>query len=121
MPSPKPPTALSARSKRLWRQVLVEYELSSAEVELFRTALVALDEEDGAAETLRREGSIVNDRYGVPKQHPAIDIRNRARLYFARTVAQLGIRATPESIRNQAIRGSKTGPKPRSAHPRRAS
>jgi P27 family predicted phage terminase small subunit len=106
----KPPKGLTTRSRKLWRAVIDEYELSSAELELLRTALVALDEEDAAAAIIKRDGPVVLDRYGTPKAHPAVDVRNRARAYFARVVAQLGIKMHTEL---QGRLGAKPGPKPR--------
>ena len=112
MTLPKPPVGLSKRSAKLWRQVLVEFELSPAELELLRNALVALDRADEAAAIVAVEGMVVPDRYGSPKPHPAADIETRNRTIFARFVAQLGVKASVESVRRH---GGKPGPKARAA------
>ena len=77
--SPRPPADLSARSKRLWVAVLAGFELSPAELELLRSALISLDRADQAAEVVKRDGVVVVDRYGTPKQHPACDVEARNR------------------------------------------
>lgn len=90
------PSGLSKRAGALWRAVLEDYELSSAELELLRCALVALDRADQAAATVKAEGVTVLDRYGSPKAHPACDIEARNRALFARFVAQLGVKMPAE-------------------------
>ena len=98
MSAPKAPDGLSTRARRLWRDVLAEYELSAAELEVLRSALVALDRADQAAAVVDAEGVVVVDRYGSPKAHPATDIEARNRTIFARLVAQLGVKVTPERV-----------------------
>ncbi len=110
MTIPKAPPGLSKRGAKLWRAVLDEFELSPAELELLRSALVALDRADEAAEVIAAEGVTSLDRYGSPKTHPAVDVEARNRVIFARFVAQLGVKATVESVRRH---GGKPGPKAR--------
>jgi P27 family predicted phage terminase small subunit len=113
MTLPKAPAGLSRRSSRLWRCVVEEFELSPAELELLRNALLALDRADQAADVLAAEGVTVLDRYGTPKTHPAVDVEARSRAIFGRFVAQLGVKATVESVRNRY--GAKPGPRPKVA------
>lgn len=98
--TPKPPaapTGLSDRAKRLWKAVLTVYELAAAELELLRIACEQLDRGDQAAKIVKAEGVTVNDRYGTPKQHPAVDVEARSRSLFARLVAQLGVKLPDEA------------------------
>jgi phage terminase small subunit len=113
MTLPKAPAGLSRRSVRLWKAVLEEFELSPAELELLRSALVALDRADQAAEVITAEGVTTTDRYGGAKMHPAVDVEARNRALYGRFVAQLGVKATVESVRNRV--GAKPGPRPRAA------
>jgi len=108
----KPPSGLSRRSSALWKAVVEEFELSPAELELLRSALIALDRADEAAKVIKKEGVTAPDRYGSPKVHPAVDVEARSRALYGRFVAQLGIKATVESVRSA---GAKPGPKPRQA------
>jgi hypothetical protein len=110
---PVAPAGLSARAKKLWRDVLTVYELSAAEVELLRNALLALDTADAAATIVKREGVTVRDRYGSPKAHPATDVEARNRALFGRFVAQLGVKLAPGVAPPR--RGAKPGPRPRVA------
>ncbi|MGI9079738.1 MAG: hypothetical protein ACR2GF_02770 [Acidimicrobiales bacterium] len=112
MTIPKAPAGLTKRSSKLWRAVLAEFELSPGEVELLRNALAALDRADQAAAIIEAEGLVTVDRYGSPKTHPAADIETRNRALYGRFLAQLGVKASPESARRG--RG-KSGPKPRIA------
>jgi phage terminase small subunit len=116
MSLPKPPTGLSRRSARLWRQVTEEFELSAAELELLRSGLVALDRADEAARVLASEGLTISDRYGGCKAHPLLDVESRNRTLFSRIVAQLGVKATVETVRRS---GGKTGPRPKATPLRR--
>jgi len=97
--APAVPAGLSKRSAQLWRDVVGEYQLSDAELEVLRCACQTLDRADQAAEVVAREGVTVVDRYGTPKAHPAVDIENRSRALFARLVAQLGVKDLDDSAR----------------------
>jgi hypothetical protein len=110
---PKAPSGLSRRSCALWRAILVEFDLSAAELELLRSALVALDRADAAAKVIDAQGVTVLDRYGSPKLHPAVDVEARSRALYGRFVAQLGVKATTESV--TARTGAKPGPRSKSA------
>lgn len=105
------PKGLTRTSGALWRAVLRDYELSSAELEVLRRALVSLDRSNEAAAVLAEEGLFTTDRYGTRRAHPATDLELRHRMLFARLVARLGVNlAEPEQSRR---RGAKPGPKPR--------
>jgi len=100
--------------------VVDEFELSPAELELLRSALVALDRADEAAAVIAVEGVTTTDRYGGAKMHPACDVEARNRALYARFVAQLGVKATVESVAAARV-GAKPGPKPRAARSRHGS
>ncbi len=107
---PAPPKGLSTRSRKLWREIVEDFVLAAAELELLRQALAALDLADDAAAIVAREGITVVDRYGSPKQHPACDVAARNQAIFGRFVAQLGVK---ESVSTRTRRGAKTGPRER--------
>lgn len=56
---------------------------------LLQAAAESWDRIQEAREILAREGSIVTDRYGKPKAHPAVGIERDARVVFARLVREL--------------------------------
>jgi len=92
--TPTPPATLSPSSQALWDQVLEDFELAPAELEVLRQALMSLERADQAAAIVATEGLTVLDRYGTPKQHPAADLERQSRTTFARLVAQLGVKLT---------------------------
>jgi hypothetical protein len=91
---PPAPEDLSPSSQSLWDDVVAEYVLSAAELELLKQGLLALDRAEQARAVVDREGVTCLDRYGSPRTHPACDIESRNRALFARIVGQLGVRAT---------------------------
>ena len=105
------PEALTDRSRRLWRRVCADYVLSDAELEVLRSGLEALDRADAAATRLKAEGLTVADRYGGMRPHPCVEIESKNRALFARSVAQLGIKA----VEKRTGSGAKPGPRPRLA------
>jgi hypothetical protein len=103
-----PPAGLSKHSGSLWRTVLRDHDLSATGRELLRQACLALDRADDAATTVMREGTIVADRDGMPKAHPATDIEARSRAAFASIVKLLGLESRRGS-QNRRRRRVSTG------------
>ena len=94
---PPPPADLTERSKLVWSDVLQGFELTAAELEVLRQALVSLDRADQAAAIVSEEGCVTTDRYGSPKAHPAVDVEARSRAIFARLISQLGVKFTVDA------------------------
>jgi hypothetical protein len=111
--APRAPAGLSRRSAKLWREVVDEFDLSPAELELLRNGLVALDRADTAGAIIEAEGMVTLDRYGSPKMHPAVDVEARSRTLYARCLAQLGIKTIVEHESSRS--GAKPGPRPKVA------
>jgi hypothetical protein len=107
MTAPRAPGDLSAASRTLWREVLSDYVLSAAEREVLRQALLALDRAEQARAVIDAEGLTCRDRFGSPKQHPAVDVEARERLIFARLIAQLGVRASREQSKRNGAPGGR--------------
>lgn len=97
MTIPAAPRPLTDRSRKLWRAVLGQYELSDAELAVLEQALRSLDRADQAAEVLTKEGLMTVDRYGATRSHPAVDIELRHRTTFARLIGQLGVKLPAET------------------------
>ncbi len=108
MPDPKPPEALSKRSKLLWRRLLGEYGFGVHELELLQSALEALDRMAEAKAILDREGIITRDRFGAPRKHPAVSIEEQARIAFVRGMRELALEV-PTDVRPPRIRGRYAG------------
>ncbi len=93
----RPPKHLSAPARRLWRETVEAYELERHHLELLERACRALDHAIEAEEILRRDGLVVEGRYGV-RAHPAVGIARDARIAFARLLRESISRASPERI-----------------------
>jgi phage terminase small subunit len=81
-----PPKHLSAESKRAWRRVSAEYELTPDAQLLLRGALENWDRAQAARVLVDAEGLVVNGR-----RHPAVDIEKQAYGLFQRFLRQLGL------------------------------
>ena len=93
---PRAPAGLTAAAKRLWTEVLGTYELEQHELglltEMCRT-LAALDRLD---RVVRREGPLVEDRFGAWKAHPALVEARQLKIAYARLSAALRLPAGEE-------------------------
>ena len=85
----KPPSHLSARSKRLWRYIHETYMLAPPDQALLQLALEALDRSQGARRAIARDGAYIHNRYGNITAHPALKIESAARMDFSRLMRQL--------------------------------
>lgn len=88
------PRHLSARSRRVYRQVVEDYDLSGEAhaLEVLRLALEALDRADQAREALARYGSTTyTNRFGEPRPRPEVAIERDARLAVWRGFRELSL------------------------------
>ena len=86
-----PPKHLSAESRKLWRSVLVDYELEQRHEAILLTALEALDRMRQAQAQLAADGLTTVDRYGGVKAHPCVTIERDSRAAFLRGMRELGL------------------------------
>lgn len=76
----KVPGHLKAPAKRLWAQMMADYEIEEAAgMALLQTACEAFQRCDDARKIIRREGAVIVDRFDQPKPHPAVAIERDAR------------------------------------------
>jgi len=88
------PKHLSSQSKRLYRQLAVDYELGREPhaLEVLRLALEAVDRCAQARDVLALNGGpFIADRFGVPKAHPAVAVERDARLAALRAFRELAL------------------------------
>jgi P27 family predicted phage terminase small subunit len=95
MSSPTPPAHLTRAAKKLWRQVLADYELDPHHLEMLAAALQAWDRMNEAREILAAEGVTYRDRFGAPRKHPAVSIEENARTAFLRSLRELDLDGEP--------------------------
>lgn len=90
------PAALKRRGRQIWRETTAAFgavglELDAAEQAFLTEACRTADRLDDLDETVRREGLILEDRFGQPRTNPAaIEARSQA-VAFARLVAALRV------------------------------
>jgi hypothetical protein len=103
---PSAPPGLDAPGRNLWRDVLTEFELSSAEHAVLETACRALDRVRAAEKIIVAEGLTTPGRWGA-QQHPAVIISRDAAAAMRAALKQ--IRAELDS---EDAKVSRPGPRP---------
>lgn len=93
---PRAPAGLTASARRLWAQVLDEYELEQHEVGLLREMCRTQSQLDRLDRVVREEGAVITDRFGEPKTHPAAVEARQLRITLARLSAALRLPAGEE-------------------------
>lgn len=88
--APTAPPGLDAPGRRLWRDVLAEFELSAAELAVLETACRALDRMRAAEKMIAVEGITTPGRWGA-QPHPAVIISRDAAAAMRAAVKQLRI------------------------------
>lgn len=86
MKHPSVPKHLSAESKRTWRRIASEYELTPDAAALLQVALENWDRAQAARELVNLEGLVIDG-----KRHPGTDIEKQAYGLFLRAMRQLGL------------------------------
>ncbi len=92
---PKPPKHLSSEAKKWWEQVVADYTIDDAAALVLLTACEAFDRRREAREMLKKEGLVVQDRFGQPKPHPAASIERDAAATLLRAWRVLGLDVEP--------------------------
>src|SRR5688572_5378717 len=86
---PRPPAGLKAAGKRLWDQVVAEFDPDEHELALLGEAARTIDVLNDLDAIVRREGPIVEGSHGGQKAHPALVEARQQRIALARLVAVL--------------------------------
>lgn len=89
----KPPTYLSKDAREWWLAVADGYALEAQDQRLLTEACSAWDRAQEARAILAKDGIVVPDRYGKPKEHPAVRIEVQNRVLYARLLRQLDLPA----------------------------
>ena len=92
----KTPQHLKQHGRKLWQELQAEYAITdSAGLALLARAAECLDRLADAQALIERDGSVVDDRYGVPKQHPAISIEKDSRNGFFAALKAMNLDIEP--------------------------
>jgi Phage terminase, small subunit len=81
--------------KRWWLSVVEDYELEPHHILILTKAAEAFDRAEGARETIDKEGTTYQDRFGQPTARPEVSIERDSRLQFARLVRELNLSEEP--------------------------
>jgi P27 family predicted phage terminase small subunit len=91
----KAPRHLSAASRRWYRQVADEFVLEAHHLKVLQAAAEAWDRMQQAQREIAVRGLLIEDRFGVPKANPAVNIERDARTAFLRAVRELDLDLDP--------------------------
>ena len=90
--APEPPSHLGRPERRLWRDVVRQYEVTSAAAAaVLRTGLEAHQRAREAREAIKRDGMTVTGRDGQAKPHPLLATERDARQAFLAAIRMLGL------------------------------
>ncbi len=92
---PKPPEGLKTAGRRLWREVLTDYDLEQHELLLLREACRVSDRLDELAALVERDGAVVDSPQGE-RAHPALVESRQQQITLARVLAALRLPAGEE-------------------------
>lgn len=84
---PRAPSHLSARARGIWRDVLTEWQLTSAQIALLLLACEALDRAEAARVVCAREGLVLDGA-----AHPCVRIAEAATTTYRQCLAALDLR-----------------------------
>ena len=91
----KAPLHLRKDTARWWSEVVREWSLEEHHRRLLTLASEAWDRATEARETLKKAGAYYKDRFGQPKEHPALGVERDSRIAFARLIRELDLDTSP--------------------------
>lgn len=96
---PPAPAGLSAEARKLWSDVLAEFELPAHAAKVLHVACQTLDRLREAQKVIASDGIVIEGRQG-PRPHPAIAIERDSRTAYLRAMREIGLDiAEPAAIR----------------------
>lgn len=90
MTKPKAPAGLKPGGRKLWTQVLDDYELAEHELQVLQQAARTVDQIDALEAIVQAEGPMQNSPQGR-RVHPAVQELRQQRIVLARLLAALNI------------------------------
>jgi Phage terminase, small subunit len=91
----EPPSILGEPGRRLWTQVLAEYDVSDvAGRQMLLQCCQMTDRAEDLAEEIAADGAVIRTREGI-KDHPALKHELAARAFVVRTLCRLGLNFEP--------------------------
>ena len=104
----KAPDYLSRESREWFALITESFQLEPHHLKLLVLAGESWDEKERARAEVEKVGATFIDRYGQPREHPAVGTGRQARIQFARLVRDLGLDVEPPAeSRTNRIGGAK--------------
>jgi len=99
------PKQLSRPTRQWWLAVQDAYELDETASEILTMAGELRDRAEDARQIVAVEGSLVSDRFGQQREHPAAKLERDSKIAFARLMRELGLAADDDDFRPPRIGG----------------
>lgn len=100
------PTGLSASARKMWSDVMSQFDLDDHEVILLHEACRSLTLIDALDAISRREGPILkHPKTGVPTTNPAVIEARNQRVVLTRIIATLGLSEDGRAANRNRTRG----------------
>ena len=100
---PPTPAHLSRRAREFWHRVSRAYVLEPQQLELLRRCCEQLDRADLAGALIRLQGLTTLDRFGQPRENPAVGIERQASLALSRLLRELNLDVAPPDARPSTL------------------
>jgi P27 family predicted phage terminase small subunit len=92
---PKPPRDLSREGKELWVRIQADYRILDATgLNFLTTACRHFDRMRAAQKILKRDGPVIQDRFGIAKTHPAAVVERDSSASMIRALRALNLDVT---------------------------
>ena len=88
---PRIPPGLKKDGKKFFRKIIEDFELENHHLEILKQAAKCLDDLSLDEKTIESEGRFFTDRYGQPKEHPAVTATRQTRGLFQRLIREVGL------------------------------
>jgi len=90
------PKHLSAESKKVWKAIVEEYQISDvAGLRILRVALEAFDRSQKCRLSIAKIGLLIKDKFGQLKPHPLLPIERDSRAAFLAGLKALNLDFEP--------------------------
>jgi len=96
MSTQKAPSHLTAEAKKIWREILDEYDVNDAAgLRILRVALEAFDRAQAARATIDKDGMTIKDKFDQTKPHPLLPVERDNRAAFLAGLKALNLDLEP--------------------------
>ena len=83
---------LSESAQKWLKRILKSYEFDDGELALLQKAAELRDQADAARVQIEQDGAYFHNRFGEPRQHPALRVFQQSTDLMARLLKQLNVR-----------------------------